>query len=62
MLVGLGEAGKTSLVKSLFSASQNKKTNLSEIPELTDGIEINDWDISLQDKSTLTFSVWDFGK
>jgi Leucine-rich repeat (LRR) protein len=58
MLVGLGEAGKTSLVRSLIN--YNSYYSISEIG-LTDGIDIKDWHVSLQDNSTLTYSVWDFG-
>ncbi|CAF0816500.1 unnamed protein product [Brachionus calyciflorus] len=54
MLVGLGEAGKTSLMNSLISASNSNK------PELTDGIDIKDWVVELPDKTKLTYSIWDF--
>lgn len=53
MLVGLGEAGKTSLLNSLMSNANTK-------PELTDGIQIKDWLVELPDKSFLTYSMWDF--
>lgn len=56
MLVGLGEAGKTSLVKALV-----EKSNLMSRPLITDGIEIRDWNIKQPDKTDLTFSIWDFG-
>lgn len=57
MLVGLGEAGKTSLVNSLVeSASKAMKK-----PEITDGIVIKDWTIPLPDQTNLTYSIWDFG-
>lgn len=56
MLVGLGEAGKTSLMNSLISSSRSRK------PELTDGIDIKDWSIDLPDSTKLTYSIWDFGK
>lgn len=44
MLVGLGEAGKTSLLNALTNGT-------NERPMLTDGIEIKDWTIDLDDKS-----------
>lgn len=55
MLVGLGEAGKTSLLNSLSYTGDH------ESPQLTDGINIRDWSIDLPDNSQLTFSMWDFG-
>ena len=55
MLVGLGEAGKTSLMNALISSSHSRK------PQLTDGIDIKDWSIDLPDSSKLTYSIWDFG-
>ena len=54
MLVGLGQAGKTSLLRSLKGESCDENT------DLTDGIKIDDWVIDLEDGSTLTFSRWDF--
>ncbi len=56
MLVGLGEAGKTSLVNSLTN-----KSNTHQRPIITDGIDIKDWIVQLPDKSKLTYSIWDFG-
>lgn len=53
MLVGLGQAGKTSLLRAL----KNVKT---ENCEVTDGISIEDWNVSLENGSTLTYSMWDF--
>ncbi|RNA31792.1 serine threonine- kinase pats1 [Brachionus plicatilis] len=53
MLVGLGQAGKTTLLKSL-------KGNQDELSEVTDGINIDDWQVDLDDGSSLTFSMWDF--
>lgn len=55
MLVGLGEAGKTSLLNSLISRKRSK-----ERPLLTDGIDINDWIVDLEDKTQLIYSMWDF--
>ncbi|XP_060080095.1 uncharacterized protein LOC132559485 [Ylistrum balloti] len=57
MLVGLGGAGKTSLVKSLMS--KNQKSNLTGAEAITDGIDICTWDVK-HDKDTISYSVWDF--
>ncbi len=57
MLVGLGEAGKTSLVNSLMIRSSKHNR-----PQITDGIDIRDWSVDLPDETSLTFSIWDFGK
>jgi len=54
MLVGLGEAGKTSLISALIDKSGASR------PVITDGIEIREWSIDLPDKSQLTYSIWDF--
>ena len=55
MLVGLGEAGKTSLLNALINKRQSK-----ERPKITDGIDIRDWVVDLEDQSQLTYSMWDF--
>lgn len=55
--MGLGEAGKTSLVNAL----KNEYNDDYDAPSVTDGIDIKDWNINLDDKSVLTFSMWDFG-
>ena len=55
MLVGLGEAGKTSLLNALINKRQSK-----EKPKITDGIDIRDWVVDLEDQSQLTYSMWDF--
>ena len=73
MLVGLGEAGKTSLLNCLrrsvssydkdykqFLNSQSHNQNDGEKVAVTDGINIKDWGIKLKDDSTLTYSMWDF--
>ncbi|KAH9524593.1 hypothetical protein Btru_027277, partial [Bulinus truncatus] len=57
MLVGLGGAGKTSLVKALLSES--KKTPLTLEQEITDGIDICQWSVSTKD-GAITYNVWDF--
>ncbi|XP_059176566.1 uncharacterized protein LOC131956160 [Physella acuta] len=56
MLVGLGGAGKTSLVRTLLSGG---KTKLTMEEELTDGIDISSWSVPTEE-GELTFSVWDF--
>lgn len=56
MLVGLGEAGKTSLINSMVDGYTLIR------PEITDGIVIRDWNIPLPDNTELTYSIWDFGE
>jgi leucine-rich repeat kinase 2 len=58
MLVGLGEAGKTSLLNSLMYSSEKDRS--PERPQLTDGISIKDWTVRLPDESELVYSMWDF--
>ncbi|CAH1772675.1 unnamed protein product [Owenia fusiformis] len=58
MLVGLGGAGKTSLLKALMS-SQNKTVE-TKGEEITDGIDIQNWTVMYDDGLGVTFSVWDF--
>jgi hypothetical protein len=53
--VGLGEAGKTSLLNSLMNKVGAQR------PEITDGIDITEWSIDLEDKTKLVYSMWDFG-
>ncbi|XP_041374603.1 uncharacterized protein LOC121387519 [Gigantopelta aegis] len=57
MLVGLGGAGKTSLVKALLSG--NHRTQLSLGEDITDGIDICPWSVFTED-GQVTYSVWDF--
>ncbi|XP_048259206.1 uncharacterized protein LOC124134238 [Haliotis rufescens] len=57
MMVGLGGAGKTSLVKALLSGSH--KTKLSVGEDITDGIDICPWTVTT-DEGQVTYSVWDF--
>jgi hypothetical protein len=55
MLVGLGGAGKTSLVRSFL------QSHSETAPEVTDGIDIVKWRVPIQaTNETLEFSVWDF--
>ena len=55
MLVGLGEAGKTSLLNALMKPNRSNKR-----PKITDGIDIKEWIVDLEDKSQLAYSMWDF--
>ena len=54
--VGLGEAGKTSLLHALMNDPTYK------IPAVTDGIDIKEWKVPLEDSTELVYSMWDFGK
>ncbi|XP_074647641.1 uncharacterized protein LOC141903425 [Tubulanus polymorphus] len=59
MLVGLGGAGKTSLLRAL--TSKTGKTKQIEGEEITNGIDIGTWNVSSTDQShTVYFSTWDF--
>ncbi|XP_069137453.1 uncharacterized protein [Argopecten irradians] len=58
MLVGLGGAGKTSLVRALMSSLQQKST-LTGADAITDGIDICTWDVNHKGE-TVSYSVWDF--
>ncbi|XP_021360647.1 uncharacterized protein LOC110455055 [Mizuhopecten yessoensis] len=58
MLVGLGGAGKTSLVKALMS-SMHEGSNLTGADSITDGIDICTWDVDYKG-DTVSYSVWDF--
>ncbi|XP_064626432.1 uncharacterized protein LOC135487048 [Lineus longissimus] len=57
MLVGLGEAGKTSLIRALMS--DKFKTTATSAEGITDGIDIKNWQVT-RSNLTLTYSVWDF--
>ncbi|UJR35583.1 hypothetical protein I4U23_028336 [Adineta vaga] len=55
MLVGLGGAGKTSLVRAFLESHSNSA------PAVTDGIDIVKWKVPLSEQNdVLEFSVWDF--
>ena len=55
MLVGLGGAGKTSLVRAFLRSYSETP------PVVTDGIDILKWRVPLEDThDVLEFSVWDF--
>lgn len=58
MFVGLGEAGKTSLLQALMSSS--KKTAGTQNAQLTDGIDIKTWTVKSENGLDITFSAWDF--
>ncbi|KAL3862611.1 hypothetical protein ACJMK2_008567, partial [Sinanodonta woodiana] len=59
MLVGLGGAGKTSLVRAVTSPNYQAYMDYGE--SITDGIDIMDWQVPLMDEPLpLTYSVWDF--
>ncbi len=58
MLVGLGEAGKTSLLNAL---RRTAKANADFLPPpITDGINIKEWVVDLPDRTQLTYYMWDF--
>ncbi|XP_033750666.1 uncharacterized protein LOC117334925 [Pecten maximus] len=58
MLVGLGGAGKTSLVNSLLNTFKGE-SSLTETASVTDGIDICTWDVNYKGE-TVSYSVWDF--
>ncbi|XP_069118078.1 uncharacterized protein [Argopecten irradians] len=59
MMVGLGGAGKTSLVRTLIASRPSYYQDYGE--QITDGISITDWTVRTKTKDeTLTFNVWDF--
>ncbi|CAH1800343.1 unnamed protein product [Owenia fusiformis] len=59
MMVGLGGAGKTSLVRALMSG--DFKTPGTHGEAITDGIDIANWSVKRQgDENSVQFSVWDF--
>jgi internalin A len=55
ILVGHGEVGKTSLVKTLTTGKFKKGE------KTTEGIKISDWECQLDKKSKATVHIWDFG-
>ncbi|XP_071152762.1 uncharacterized protein [Mytilus edulis] len=61
MFIGLGQAGKTTLLNAL--RSEKKKTEKTEDVELTDGIDIIPWIVPVEHegrKIDITYSCWDF--
>ncbi|XP_060565876.1 uncharacterized protein LOC132724909 isoform X2 [Ruditapes philippinarum] len=57
MLVGLGGAGKTSLVKALLSEDGVAKLKQGE--DITDGIDIQTWQVKHEEEK-ITYNIWDF--
>src|ERR1035441_33176 len=55
ILVGRGDVGKTSLVKTLITGKFNKRE------KTTQGIKISDWPCPLGRKEKVTLHIWDFG-
>ncbi|CAH1774243.1 unnamed protein product [Owenia fusiformis] len=60
MLVGLGGAGKTSLIRSLMSKDNGHKAPTKLGDNITDGIDISTWQVDAKHDQTLSYSVWDF--
>ncbi|XP_076445934.1 uncharacterized protein LOC143283637 [Babylonia areolata] len=58
MFVGLGGAGKTSLLRALMSAG--KKTEGTKGENITDGIVIQPWTVKNDAGVEVTYSTWDF--
>uniref|UniRef100_A0A914XFE4 non-specific serine/threonine protein kinase n=1 Tax=Plectus sambesii TaxID=2011161 RepID=A0A914XFE4_9BILA len=64
MVVGLGGAGKTSLVRALMS-NQYQSDGTSNA-EITDGIDIVEWNVKVPsplnpgNRETINYSIWDF--
>jgi internalin A len=55
ILVGRGDVGKTSLVKTLMTGKFNKRE------KTTQGIKISDWPCPLNPTEKVTIHIWDFG-
>ena len=58
MFVGLGGAGKTSLLRSLMS--QAHCTEALTTQDITDGIDIKTWEVDAGGGKRVTYSAWDF--
>ncbi|XP_076085942.1 uncharacterized protein LOC143056672 isoform X1 [Mytilus galloprovincialis] len=59
MVVGLGGAGKTSLIRALTNPGYSSYHDYGE--KITDGIDITNWNVPVPNsKSNITYSVWDF--
>lgn len=54
ILVGRGEAGKTSVVNRIVK-------DVFKVERKTEGIKITDWNLRLEDGSDVRLNVWDFG-
>lgn len=65
MMVGLGGAGKTSLVRSLRGVQRRRYYNYEGDTgdmgeDITDGVDICDWSCKAEDDQVVTYSIWDF--
>ena len=58
MLVGLGAAGKTTLLRALMS--QNNSSAGTTDKDVTNGIDIKTWTVKHASGQQVTFSAWDF--
>ncbi|KAK7485956.1 hypothetical protein BaRGS_00022822 [Batillaria attramentaria] len=58
MFVGLGGAGKTSLLRALMSVG--KKTEGTKGEDITDGIVIQPWTVKSDSGVEVTYNTWDF--
>ncbi|PVD34730.1 hypothetical protein C0Q70_06007 [Pomacea canaliculata] len=58
MFVGLGGAGKTSLLRALMSSG--KRTEGTKGEDITDGIIIQPWTVKTDNGVEVTYSTWDF--
>ena len=38
------------------------EAGINKTPEVTDGINIKEWRVPLNDSTDLVYSMWDFGK
>ncbi|CAD5120946.1 DgyrCDS9496 [Dimorphilus gyrociliatus] len=54
MLVGLGGAGKTSLIRKMTQSEEDTESE-ETLPDVTDGIDIKTWKIN-----SIEYSIWDF--
>ena len=62
LIVGEGEAGKTTLVKKLQDPNYELKLLGSDDPEKsTEGIDIIEWEFNQQGADPFRVNVWDFG-
>jgi internalin A len=57
LIVGEGEAGKTTLAKKL----QNPDFELEPDQDSTEGIDVIQWEFDQPDGSTFRTNIWDFG-
>ena len=54
--------GKTSLFNALTNSYRDYDGYYSNpyVPEVTDGIQIKQWEVNLDDNVKMTYSMWDF--